>query len=1147
MNRSRFPTVSSLARASRRRLLGAVLGRQTLLRRSGSQWLESLGVPARTAGPRIIRSSGVNPSLPDPQVALHPARVEKPVLPRLSDAEWLTPNPAESIREDSSLVIASDSNGVLLETDQDVELFNPETPNWTPEEAQQLLEMEQRLDALETEAVEPYADANDLPATNSDTLEVPTIELSAELNLSAPQVDDITAIDNSKTDVFANSKLEVASDHQSHQNEQPALVVENNPSDLGPSVIQARQVPVLDQDAIQARQVPVLDQDAIQARMAHQVPDYEQEARQVPVLDQEGADLGVSDPARVDGLGQDDSVIALPLPEPTQPKTESETRSVSQNDARLGAETSSLQAIEQFNQDVGSPEPDQTLERSVSVDPTVQLGESLPITDLETVSGAPNMPDLNDQDQPSVPTVTDFHDVSESSKLRDLLEPSDLDQPMQTSLEHSKLAEPSSSQVTDLSAVKNVETESLSSVPADSVSQTDVAAIQKTAVDRSASPIQAEPNPEPVVPPQIPSQSAPTIMLQDARDEIPKRSEDLPSSLDQAESVQSESVSTIDVIAEKLEQVFPLRPDVSVDSSVATVEAVSEVASVQKDSDGEAMAQSSELEVSSTSEQIALEQSTPISEQDVFETEDARVMERLGEFEGSPVSEVPTSQDLPEVPKIDQPQQSDSAIAARATEDDIAAKHQTEAERLQSVTSSELELPLDRDSRVVEVIRPRYPRPQRAQPLEDVQPNAVEPEAVPESVASENTVLDQNVIDQMFKAWPKPGDRVANPEPVRTERASPVQSKNLENAALDQSRIPGLSEAIVQESDANESVSQSEVSSKQDSDDAVLADVNDPLLEVLFKVWARPTDRFENASLPSSESGNDPIASQSENAGVNASDDSREVRNVPADAPSVPRRDRRVVRPRAEQMVTPADLNAEVEPLPEATRRFLKPVVGIDPNEVRLHRGMIADELTDDHNADAVTVGEDVFISSQASHDPLAQLGLLAHEFTHVARNRQARFVPSTVKSPFEPASSDEETIALGVERQARAQVQLETGADDSVASSGSESRDWRGLPAPWEPMPDFGQAFKSTPGPSAEASVTSFVPNYAPGFAPNTSATSNLVQAAERGRDLEPVQQSADTEQASSGSAEPNLDALANQIYTILKRRLQTETRRGF
>jgi hypothetical protein len=95
VNRSRFPTVSSLARASRRRLLGAVLGRQTLLRRSGSPWLESLGVPARAVGPRFIRSSGVNPSLPDPQVTLRPARVEKPVLPRLSDAEWLTPNPAE--------------------------------------------------------------------------------------------------------------------------------------------------------------------------------------------------------------------------------------------------------------------------------------------------------------------------------------------------------------------------------------------------------------------------------------------------------------------------------------------------------------------------------------------------------------------------------------------------------------------------------------------------------------------------------------------------------------------------------------------------------------------------------------------------------------------------------------------------------------------------------------------------------------------------------------------------------------------------------------------------------------------------------------------------------------------------------------------
>jgi hypothetical protein len=182
-------------------------------------------------------------------------------------------------------------------------------------------------------------------------------------------------------------------------------------------------------------------------------------------------------------------------------------------------------------------------------------------------------------------------------------------------------------------------------------------------------------------------------------------------------------------------------------------------------------------------------------------------------------------------------------------------------------------------------------------------------------------------------------------------------------------------------------------------------------------------------------------------------------------------------------------------------------------------------------------------------------LGLLAHEFTHAARNRQARFVPSTVRSFSESPSSDEENIARGVEVQARDQAssQLEAGsvgaddgADDGIAESIAQPRDWRGLPAPWEAMPALGNAGDTAQTISIDASVTSFAPSYGPGYSPSFApSTSAPVQAAERGRDLEPV--AAVSMAQPSGATEPNLDALANQIYTILKRRLQSETRRGF
>jgi tellurite resistance-related uncharacterized protein len=67
-----------------------------------------------------------------------------------------------------------------------------------------------------------------------------------------------------------------------------------------PEAIQARKVPLWDQEAIQARKVPLWDQEAIQAR---KVPLWDQEAiqaRKVPLWDQEGVAVGSRSMQRAD-------------------------------------------------------------------------------------------------------------------------------------------------------------------------------------------------------------------------------------------------------------------------------------------------------------------------------------------------------------------------------------------------------------------------------------------------------------------------------------------------------------------------------------------------------------------------------------------------------------------------------------------------------------------------------------------------------------------------------------------------------------------------------------------------------------------------------------------------------------------------------
>ena len=113
----------------------------------------------------------------------------------------------------------------------------------------------------------------------------------------------------------------------------------------------------------------------------------------------------------------------------------------------------------------------------------------------------------------------------------------------------------------------------------------------------------------------------------------------------------------------------------------------------------------------------------------------------------------------------------------------------------------------------------------------------------------------------------------------------------------------------------------------------------------------------------------------------------------------------------------------EGRPLPGAVRRRLEPVLGVDLGAVRLHDGRPADELAVRLDAEAFTVGRDVFVRGQrdltASDDGQE---VLAHELSHVAQQHGGPAVvqrlprPEVAQAPGTPVGHR----GAGVRRQPR-------------------------------------------------------------------------------------------------------------------------------
>lgn len=273
--------------------------------------------------------------------------------------------------------------------------------------------------------------------------------------------------------------------------------------------------------------------------------------------------------------------------------------------------------------------------------------------------------------------------------------------------------------------------------------------------------------------------------------------------------------------------------------------------------------------------------------------------------------------------------------------------------------------------------------------------------------------------------------------------------------------------------------------------------------------------------------------------------------------------------------------SAEAEPIPpsplrESTRQLLRPLIGLDPADVPLHTGAAAAQTVEAHGAAAITTKAGVFLGAGRGEETAAGLALLAHELYHASR-RPTRFVPPTTIAQPDP---QEERSAEQIERQvallARAQRPAAPPTPAGGPSTGVDGPDgmqpaialpalaapatseapgarpsaplaepaphpiWGRLPAPGDPLHATSQPRLVAAHPEVPLPPMSGAP------VPNSVE----VQRAELQRSLATQQAAtavADTASVlSPATPEVDIDALAQQVYARLRRRLEAERRRG-
>jgi hypothetical protein len=194
-------------------------------------------------------------------------------------------------------------------------------------------------------------------------------------------------------------------------------------------------------------------------------------------------------------------------------------------------------------------------------------------------------------------------------------------------------------------------------------------------------------------------------------------------------------------------------------------------------------------------------------------------------------------------------------------------------------------------------------------------------------------------------------------------------------------------------------------------------------------------------------------------------------------------------------------------------------------------------------------------------HTPPAQQLNLADEES-LARDVEARVI-TAASSAADPAADPFAASAPqdpAAHRAAPVPAPPFGHADEALAR---DQDPWGGLPAPWQPLPEW--LTQATPLATTQAATA---PPMAAATAPTGGAAGPSAgagtavasgggvsggggaapQFAESGRSLEPTpveQAVAAQTSATHAQVQPDIDALAHQVYTILKRRLSAERRR--
>lgn len=468
--------------------------------------------------------------------------------------------------------------------------------------------------------------------------------------------------------------------------------------------------------------------------------------------------------------------------------------------------------------------------------------------------------------------------------------------------------------------------------------------------------------------------------------------------------------------------------------------------------------------------------------------------------------------------------------------------------------------------------RPRPPEPEKAPvPPEEAKAGETPPKSEP-AEAREAQAVPPTAVAQLFerlaRTWPQPGDfQRLNPGRTNPPVPSPPRVP-----APEPGGAPARGETAQRPPQAQPS---------------------NPLLETfqrLAKTWPKPGERVQPGLIPSAgaraETGRSFEGAEGlENAGLEAPQPGLPAGEVArflalpgldgSPAASAPPQARAWRLP--DTPAPPPDPLPQPTPLADSTRRFLEPLLGFDPAEFPVYRDPTADRIASAYRADGVNVGRAVFLSAGHHSDEPRSVGLLAHELTHAARQQEPRFVPPVLRAVRPQASPDsEEGVAQGVEREVRRlayafqhdPAPLPAPEPPAVpvapafaraASSpppaprprtAEEQAAFGNLPAPWEPLPAWLQPAVAepaapVPSPSALAVAGSSVAPVGDGVsvhtapqgrpsAPELSPEGPLPQRPPQHQTPTPAPQPA-----------PDLDALAQQVYRILKRRLAAERRR--